>query len=416
MVGSGHSYQAMPQARRRPPMSRQPPCRTFLDEFVRANKWHKRRRGIVRRKDRDGECFLRSFMAPDGLTLRAVRRAGPGGRPAAAKRRPRGGPGSADRPQRRRVGPRLLDRRAIGLRRRSAAPQGERDANVRRGLPLFFPVRKNLHRADKLLRNMSAVAEIQSAIALIRKHRKRRSARPVRRRAGRRRGGQSGHGPKRQLPPLRAGHDPRRDGGDGVRVSRRGPGRRALRGRAPGRVAGDRRAAGHARVHVHQRRQQRELRLDDGGRGAGGEDVRPLAARHDRGRPRIARAGDRARGGGGRLPAAVNDLVEMARSRRRWRCAIVCATRRRTRFSCDAGRCRRRRWRCATGWTRATSSRRRGRGRREGTLFVNQSDSEKIKEKMEKAALNSGKMLFFLQTYATQNGERRAGLDLGEKI
>ena len=39
-----------------------------------------------------------------------------------------------------------------------------------RGLPLFFPVRKNLRRAEKLLRNMSVVAEIQSAIAIIRKH------------------------------------------------------------------------------------------------------------------------------------------------------------------------------------------------------------------------------------------------------
>src|SRR5205085_12631406 len=44
------------------------------------------------------------------------------------------------------------------------------DGNVRRGLPLFFPVRKNLRRAEKLLRNMSVVAEIQSAIALVRRH------------------------------------------------------------------------------------------------------------------------------------------------------------------------------------------------------------------------------------------------------
>ena len=44
------------------------------------------------------------------------------------------------------------------------------DANVKRGLPLFYPVQKNLRRAEKLLRNMSVVAEIQSAIALIRKH------------------------------------------------------------------------------------------------------------------------------------------------------------------------------------------------------------------------------------------------------
>jgi capsid protein len=44
------------------------------------------------------------------------------------------------------------------------------DANVKRGLPLFYPVRKNLRRAEKLLRNMSVVSEIQSAIAIIRKH------------------------------------------------------------------------------------------------------------------------------------------------------------------------------------------------------------------------------------------------------
>jgi capsid protein len=45
------------------------------------------------------------------------------------------------------------------------------DANTKRGLPLYYPVTKNLRRIEKLLRNMSVVAEIQSAIALIRKHR-----------------------------------------------------------------------------------------------------------------------------------------------------------------------------------------------------------------------------------------------------
>jgi len=35
---------------------------------------------------------------------------------------------------------------------------------------LFYPVRRNLRRAQKLLRNMSVVADIQSAIAMIRKH------------------------------------------------------------------------------------------------------------------------------------------------------------------------------------------------------------------------------------------------------
>ncbi|MBL9123582.1 MAG: phage portal protein, partial [Planctomycetaceae bacterium] len=49
--------------------------------------------------------------------------------------------------------------------------KGNVDANVKRGIPLFYPVQKNLRRAEKLLRNMSVVAEIQSAIALIRRHR-----------------------------------------------------------------------------------------------------------------------------------------------------------------------------------------------------------------------------------------------------
>lgn len=63
------------------------------------------------------------------------------------------------------IGGRLIDADEIQHRKTNV------DANVRRGLPLFYPVRKNLRRAEKLLRNMSVVAEIQSAIALIRKHR-----------------------------------------------------------------------------------------------------------------------------------------------------------------------------------------------------------------------------------------------------
>ena len=104
------------------------------------------------------------------------------------------------------------------------------DANVRRGLPLFFPVRKNLRRAEKLLRNMSVVAEIQSAIALIRKHH------------GGQRGavqqfvsgtadvtvGQSAHRPDDQFSPLRPRHDSRRPGRHRLRLSRRGARRGAF--------------------------------------------------------------------------------------------------------------------------------------------------------------------------------------------
>src|SRR5262249_42757161 len=40
-----------------------------LDESIHANRWHHRQQEIVRRRDRDGEAFLRFFTASDG-TLR----------------------------------------------------------------------------------------------------------------------------------------------------------------------------------------------------------------------------------------------------------------------------------------------------------------------------------------------------------
>lgn len=44
------------------------------------------------------------------------------------------------------------------------------DLNDPRGWPTYWPIRGNMERAEKLLRNMSYVAALQSAIALIRKH------------------------------------------------------------------------------------------------------------------------------------------------------------------------------------------------------------------------------------------------------
>src|SRR5262249_37066242 len=41
---------------------------------------------------------------------------------------------------------------------------------AKRGYPTLVPVRKNLLRADKLLQNMSTLAQVQATFALIRKH------------------------------------------------------------------------------------------------------------------------------------------------------------------------------------------------------------------------------------------------------
>jgi hypothetical protein len=142
-----------------------------LDHFIRANHWHRRQQEIVRRRDRDGEAFLRFFTLADG-TLR-VRFVEPDqvATPPNHAADPAARLGIVtDRQDVETVHGYFIDGQlvdAADIQHRKANV----DANVRRGLPLFYPVRKNLSRAEKLLRNMSVVAEIQSAIALIRKHR-----------------------------------------------------------------------------------------------------------------------------------------------------------------------------------------------------------------------------------------------------
>ncbi len=168
-MGSGHAYRAVAKSgRAAEPLARE--VQAVLDEFVRLNHWRQRQQEIVRRKDRDGECFLRLFPAADGTTrLRFVEPA-----QVATPSDRTGDPSIRFGVQTELedvetvvgywIDGRLVDAAEIQHRKANV------DANVRRGLPLFYPVRKNLRRAEKLLRNMSVVAEIQSAIAVIRKH------------------------------------------------------------------------------------------------------------------------------------------------------------------------------------------------------------------------------------------------------
>jgi capsid protein len=169
IVGSGHvSRVATPRDATLQTVARD--VQTVLDTFVRRNQWHKRQQEIVRRKDRDGECFIRLFAMEDGSTR--IRFVEPGqvasptqhaADPAAALG-VQTDPADVETVMGYWIDGRLIDAGEIQHRKANV------DANVRRGLPLFYPVRKNLRRAERLLRNMSTVAQIQSAIAVIRKH------------------------------------------------------------------------------------------------------------------------------------------------------------------------------------------------------------------------------------------------------
>lgn len=170
LVGAGHTYRAAVRKGREAAEGLPAAVQEVLDEFVEENHWRRRQQEIVRRRDRDGEVFLRFFPAPGGaMRVRFVEPdqvAAPQGRDGD----PSASFGIQTDPQDvETVLAYFIDGRPVDaaeIQHRKAHVDG----NVKRGLPLYYPVRKNLRRAERLLRNMSAVAEIQSAIALIRRH------------------------------------------------------------------------------------------------------------------------------------------------------------------------------------------------------------------------------------------------------
>jgi hypothetical protein len=169
LIGAGHSYRVDP----RPGVERTDPVLTavtdFLEEFDELNRWPLRQIERQRRFDRDGEAFDRLFTDDAGMTLlrfvdpelvlppTARGEDAPSGIEFAA--------GDAESP----------DLYWIDDEPVPAADVQHRKANVDqacpRGLPLLWPVRRNLRRTGLLLRNMSALVEVQTSIALIRKHR-----------------------------------------------------------------------------------------------------------------------------------------------------------------------------------------------------------------------------------------------------
>jgi hypothetical protein len=171
IVGPGHSYRATVCKGMDASCALALQVQKVLERFQEENRWQLRQQEIVRRIDRDGEAFLRFFAGADGMTR--VRFIEPD---QIATPREQAGDESASFGVQTvaddvesvigyYVDEEFVDARDVQHRRANV------DFNVKRGLPLYTPVRKNLRRAERLLRNMSIVAEIQSAIALIRKHR-----------------------------------------------------------------------------------------------------------------------------------------------------------------------------------------------------------------------------------------------------
>ncbi|MBN2218024.1 MAG: phage portal protein [Pirellulales bacterium] len=170
VVGTGHTYRAVARREDQPDAALIAAVQGVVDEFVRVNRWRARQQEMVRRRDRDGEAFLRLFAAADGIARVRFVEPAQVTTPAAEVGDPAASFGIRTAPEDVEnvlaycVDGRWIDAAEVQHRKANV------DVNLKRGLPLFYPVRKNLRRAEKLLRNMSVLAEIQSAIALIRKH------------------------------------------------------------------------------------------------------------------------------------------------------------------------------------------------------------------------------------------------------
>ena len=140
----------------------------FLDQWCKVNRWHSRQEEVLLRYDRDGEVFLRFFHVEDGyLRVRFVE---PRNVQSPHNGRDHESFGVATDPDdietvlAYHVDDGWVDASEIQHRKANV------DSGCKRGMPLFYPVRKNLARASKILRNVSVATEIQNAIALIRKH------------------------------------------------------------------------------------------------------------------------------------------------------------------------------------------------------------------------------------------------------
>jgi hypothetical protein len=172
VVGTGHTYTL--RAKPREDVSPQwiEAAQREIVEFTERNAWFFRQRDNQWRLDRDGELLLRLFDVDGYLVVRYIE------------------PELVSTPDGQRallgleLDPQDAERvTAYWVRRPDLGGQYERvpadqvqhrrstlDTALPRGLPVLFPVRDNLRRVWKLLRNMTTVAGIQAAVAMVRTH------------------------------------------------------------------------------------------------------------------------------------------------------------------------------------------------------------------------------------------------------
>lgn len=172
VVGSGHTYTVRPKPKADISDETLEAIEREITEFLELNLWQHRQIENQIRLDRDGEVFLRFFEVDGRLVVRYIEpeqvTTPPGDKSLF-------GVITDDQDAEKVLAYWVrYDANRMDWQRIEADEIQHRKTNVDgtmpRGLPTLFAVRANLRRVWKLLRNMTTVASIQAAVAIVRQH------------------------------------------------------------------------------------------------------------------------------------------------------------------------------------------------------------------------------------------------------
>lgn len=166
IIGSGHTYTATVKKGMNATDEEVDAVQKALDDFVRVNKWHKRQRECLLRKDRDGEAFLRFSTDGEGNVLVRFVEPGQVATPTEAANDSRNTFGiRTDAEDVETVEGYFIDGKLVSadeIQHRKANV----DSNVKRGLPLMWPALDILKETKAIRRNMAVGSVIQTSVAM----------------------------------------------------------------------------------------------------------------------------------------------------------------------------------------------------------------------------------------------------------
>lgn len=167
-IGSGHTYQVVAKDGEEIDPKIIAAVQAYLDNWCKANRWPSMQADNRRRVDMDGECFLRFFDTATGLQVRYVE-PWQVATPAEHLDPAHAWGIEVDINDAQTIKAYWIDSQQVSADDVQHRKLESVLRNVRRGIPLVYPIRFHLRRAEQLLKNMGLMAQIRASIGLIRK-------------------------------------------------------------------------------------------------------------------------------------------------------------------------------------------------------------------------------------------------------